>query len=156
MRLRTRGGLANEKMTAATNTGMAAFRLPIGDRELPAIVRGNRAAAIHGHAIDAIWACKFGDWCGAFDPKVRCPACDACNSLDLARPNHWELHQAPFKWPLNRVLCYSSFFKKLAAARSAFRWVVSIMIRPGFGRSAASFAKIRSNTPSPLQRTNRL
>src|SRR5262245_53429595 len=48
------------------------------------------------------------------------------------------------------------FFRRLAAVRWAFRWVASIMMRSGLGPSAASPAKMRSNTPRRLQRMKRL
>src|SRR5690606_11881765 len=48
------------------------------------------------------------------------------------------------------------FLSRLAAVRWAFRWVASIMMRSGFGPSPASPAKMRSNTPSRLQRMKRL
>ena len=48
------------------------------------------------------------------------------------------------------------FLSRLAAVRWAFRWVASIMMRSGFGPSPASPAKMRSKTPSRLQRMKRL
>lgn len=48
------------------------------------------------------------------------------------------------------------FCAKLAAVRWAFRCVALIMIRSGFLPAVASATKIRSNTPSRLQRTKRL
>jgi hypothetical protein len=50
----------------------------------------------------------------------------------------------------------SPFSSRLAAVRCAFRCVASIMTRSGLGPSPASEAKIRSNTPSRLQRTKQL
>ena len=46
--------------------------------------------------------------------------------------------------------------ERARAVRYAFRWVASIIMRSGFGPSLASAAKIRSNTPSLLQRMKRL
>ena len=48
------------------------------------------------------------------------------------------------------------FLSRLAAVRWALRWVASIMMRSGFGPSPASPAKMRSKTPSRLQRMKRL
>ena len=44
------------------------------------------------------------------------------------------------------------FLSRLAAVRWAFKWVASIMMRSGLGPSPARLAKIRSKTPSRLQR----
>ena len=48
------------------------------------------------------------------------------------------------------------FLSRLAAVRCAFRCMASIMMRSGLRPSPASAAKMRSNTPSRLQRMKRL
>lgn len=48
------------------------------------------------------------------------------------------------------------FLSRLAAVRWTFRCVASIMMRSGLGPSPASPAKMRSKTPSRLQRMKRL
>lgn len=48
------------------------------------------------------------------------------------------------------------FLARLAAVRCALRWVLSIISRSGTPACATSALKMRSNTPSRLQRTKRL
>lgn len=48
------------------------------------------------------------------------------------------------------------FCSRLAAVRCALRWVASIISRAGAPPLAAKAAKMRANTPSRLQRMNRL
>src|SRR5450830_1087377 len=50
----------------------------------------------------------------------------------------------------------SPFFRRLAAVRWAFKWVVSIISRRGLPALRVSSSKILLNTPRRLQRTNRL
>ncbi|MBW6399269.1 hypothetical protein KPL78_15515 [Roseomonas sp. HJA6] len=50
----------------------------------------------------------------------------------------------------------SPFLSRLAAARWALTWVLSIISRSGGPASATRAIKMRSNTPRRLRRTKRL
>ena len=119
------------------------------------------ADAIYEDIITTVGKKRFGGWQGIKDqPRTfviaHLPLAEQQNEgFALAVADSVELRvQAAFRAP--NASGNSPFFKRLAAVRCAFRWVASIIMRSGFGPSLARAAKIRSNTPSLLQRMKRL
>jgi hypothetical protein len=142
-------------------------RLVIGQRDFPAFGGGYAGlAASFGESIPepiaiitTVGKKRFGGWQGIKDqPRTlviaHLPLAEQQNEgFALAVADSVELRvQAAFRAP--NASGNGLFFKRLAAVRCAFRWVASIIMRSG--PSLASAAKIRSNTPSLLQRMKRL
>jgi hypothetical protein len=117
------------------------------------------ADAIYGDIITTVGKKRFGGWQGIKDqPRTfviaHLPLAEQQNEgFALAVADSVELRvQAAFRAP--NASGNSPFFKRLAAVRCKMGGVDHN--RSGFGPSLASAAKIRSNTPSLLQRMKRL
>jgi hypothetical protein len=113
------------------------------------------ADAIYEDIITTVGKKRFGGWQGIKDqPRTlviaHLPLAEQNEGFALAVAAWSFAFRPPFVRPMRR------FFKRLAAVRCAFRWVASIIMCSGFGPSLARAAKIRSNTPSLLQRMKRL
>ncbi len=148
---------------------LAIERLIVSVGDFPASARwnagldapGDQRLAKGGAVVAAVGDKGFGRWEGIED--------EAC-ALVIAHLSFREQHndrtaafvahgvelrvQTAFRSP--DTTGNSPFLSRLAAVRCAFRCVASIMIRSGLGPSPASPAKMRSKTPSRLQRMKRL
>ena len=144
-------------------------RLVIGQRDFPAFGRGNaRLAASFCDSLPepiAIITTVGKEYFGWLQDLKDQPRTLVIAHLPLAEHQDKGLAltiadgvelrvQAAFCAP--NATGNSPFFKRLAAVRCAFKCVASIMMRFGFGPWLARAAKMRSKTPSLLQRMKRL